>query len=71
VPGGNTPIDFAGWFEAYLEGRWYTFDPRNNSPRIGRVRIAPGRDAADVALGTSFGPNALDSFLVRTDEVTR
>ncbi len=48
-------MDFAGWFEAYLGGRWYTFDPRNLVPRIGRVLIARGRDASDVALATTFG----------------
>jgi transglutaminase-like putative cysteine protease len=62
-------MDFAGWFEAYLGGVWYTFDPRNNVPRIGRVLIARGRDAADVAIATTFGPNTLESFRVRTDEV--
>src|SRR4029078_5040131 len=63
------PMDFAAWFEAYLDGRWYTFDPRNNVPRIGRVLIARGRDAADVAITTTFGPNTLQRFIVRTDEV--
>jgi transglutaminase-like putative cysteine protease len=63
------PMDFAAWFEAYLGGRWYTFDPRNNLPRIGRVLIAYGRDAIDVAIATTFGPNALVSFKVFTDEV--
>jgi transglutaminase-like putative cysteine protease len=62
-------MDFAAWFEAYLDGNWYTFDARNNTPRIGRVLMARGRDAADVALATTFGPNTLKSFLVRTDEV--
>jgi transglutaminase-like putative cysteine protease len=65
------PMDFAAWFEAYLGGRWYTFDPRNNVPRIGRVLIARGRDAIDVAIATTFGPNTLVSFKVFTDEVTR
>ena len=51
--------DFAGWFEAYLGGNWYTFDARNNVPRIGRVLIARGRDAADAAISTTFGPNTL------------
>ena len=51
------------------DGRWYTFDARNNTPRIGRVLIARGRDAADVAIATTFGPNTLQSFLVRSDEV--
>jgi transglutaminase-like putative cysteine protease len=62
-------MDFAGWFEAYLGGRWYTFDPRNNTPRIGRILIARGRDAADVAISTTFGPNTLEHFRVWTDEV--
>jgi transglutaminase-like putative cysteine protease len=62
-------MDFAGWFEAYLGDRWYTFDARNNTPRIGRVLIARGRDACDVALSSTFGPNTLESFKVWTDEV--
>ena len=63
------PMDFAGWFEAWLDGRWYTFDARNNTPRIGRILMARGRDAADVALSTTFGPNVLKSFAVWADEV--
>ena len=70
LPPPYAPMDFAGWFEAYLEDGWYTFDPRNNAPRIGRVLIARGRDAADVAISTSFGPSTLESFRVWTDEVT-
>jgi transglutaminase-like putative cysteine protease len=62
-------MDFAGWFEAYLGGRWYTFDARNNIPRIGRVLMARGRDAADVAIATTFGPNELLKFTVWTDEI--
>lgn len=69
VPTPDAPMDFAGWFDAYLGGRWYTFDPRNNVPRVGRVLIARGRDAADVAIATTFGPNVLKRFLVRTDEM--
>jgi transglutaminase-like putative cysteine protease len=69
VPRNPDPMDFAGWFEAYIGGQWYTFDPRNNRPRIGRVLIARGRDAADVAITTTFGPNTLESFRVWTDEV--
>jgi transglutaminase-like putative cysteine protease len=65
----DTPMDFAGWFDAYLDGEWYTFDARNNTPRIGRVLIARGRDAADVAISTTFGPNILRGFKVWTDEV--
>ena len=62
-------MDFAAWFEAFLDGRWYTFDARNNTPRIGRVLIARGRDASDVAISNAFGPNTLASFKVWTDEV--
>ena len=62
-------MDFAAWFEAFLDGRWYTFDARNNTPRIGRVLIARGRDASDVAISHAFGPNTLASFKVWTDEV--
>ena len=61
--------DFAAWLEVYLAGAWHTFDARNNVPRIGRVLIARGRDAADVAIATTFGPNTLDSFTVWTDEM--
>ena len=67
IPG---PMDFAGWFEAYLGDRWYTFDARNNTPRIGRVLIARGRDACDVALASTFGANTLTHFTVWADEVT-
>jgi len=70
VPPPDAPMDFAGWFEAYLDGRWYTFDPRNNVPRIGRVLIAQGRDASDVPITLTFGPNTLMSFKVWTDEVS-
>jgi transglutaminase-like putative cysteine protease len=70
VPPPGSPMDFSGWFEAYLGGRWYTFDPRNNTPRIGRVLIAQGRDAADVPITHTFGPNTLVSFKVWTDEVS-
>lgn len=69
VPPMDAPMDFAGWFEAYLGGAWHTFDPRNNQRRIGRVLIARGRDAADVAISMTFGPNLLSKFLVWTDEV--
>jgi len=71
MPPPYAPMDFAAWFEAYLGGAWYTFDPRNNTARIGRVLIARGRDAADVALTTTFGPNELKSFRVSTGEVVQ
>lgn len=66
-PPPHAEMDFAAWFEAYLGDRWVTFDPRNNKPRIGRILIARGRDAADVALTTSFGPSMLESFKVWTE----
>ena len=69
MPPPYGPMDFAGWFEVWLGGRWHTFDARNNTPRIGRVLIARGRDACDVALSSTFGPNTLQSFRVWTDEV--
>ena len=69
MPPPYGPMDFAGWFEAYIGGHWHTFDARNNIPRIGRVLIAQGRDAADVPITHTFGPNTLASFKVWTDEV--
>jgi transglutaminase-like putative cysteine protease len=70
VPPPHAPMDFAGWFEAYLGGQWYTFDPRNNEPRVGRILIARGRDASDAAISSTFGPNELKQFKIWTDEVT-
>jgi transglutaminase-like putative cysteine protease len=69
VPPPHAPMDFAGWFEAYLGGQWYTFDPRNNEPRVGRILIARGRDASDAAISSTFGPNELKQFKIWTDEV--
>jgi transglutaminase-like putative cysteine protease len=69
MPPPYGPMDFAAWFEVFLDGAWHTFDARNNTPRIGRVLIARGRDAADVALSNAFGQNVLASFRVWTDEV--
>ncbi|MBK8209482.1 MAG: transglutaminase family protein [Rhodospirillales bacterium] len=69
VPPSADPMDFSAWFEVFLGGRWYTFDARNNTPRIGRVLIARGRDASDVAISSTFGPNTLAGFKVWTDEV--
>jgi transglutaminase-like putative cysteine protease len=68
VPQKPDPIDFSAWFEVYLGGRWLAFDARNNVPRIGRILMARGRDAADVALTTTFGVNQLRSFQVWTEE---
>ena len=69
VPPVDEPMDFSAWFEVFLGGQWHTFDARHNTPRIGRVLIARGRDAADVALSNTFGPATLTSFRVWTDEV--
>src|SRR5277367_3304324 len=69
VPSDPAPMDFSAWFEAHLGGHWYTFDARHNHPRIGRILIGRGRDAADVALSTSYGPTTLAGFKVVTDEV--
>lgn len=63
------PMDFSAWIEVYLDGAWHTFDPRNNVPRIGRIVVARGRDAADIPLINSFGPHVLTSFQVWTYEV--
>jgi len=69
VPKDPAPMDFSAWFEAYIGGQWYTFDARHNVPRIGRVLIGRGRDAADIAITTHFGPSILNLFRVWTDEV--
>jgi transglutaminase-like putative cysteine protease len=66
IPG---PMDFAGSFEAHRGDRWYTFDARHNTPRIGRIVMARGRDAGDVPITMTFGPNTLTRFSVTTDEV--
>ncbi len=68
VPILPCPMDFSGWFEVYLGSQWHTFDARHNVPRVGRVLLR-GRDAADVAMITSFGKNTLQRFKVWTDEV--
>jgi transglutaminase-like putative cysteine protease len=69
VPKDDSPMDFSAWFDAYLDNRWYTFDARHNRPRIGRVLMARGRDAADVPLSNSFGMTTLRHFEVWSDEV--
>jgi len=70
VPRSESPMDFSAWFEVYLDNRWWTFDARHNVPRIGRVLMATGRDAADVAITTSFGAAYLRKFEVVTEEIT-
>ncbi len=69
LPPPYATMDFAAWMEVYMGGQWLTFDPRNNSPRIGRILIAYGRDAADVPLTHTFGPNTLSSFRVWIHEI--
>jgi transglutaminase-like putative cysteine protease len=68
MPPPYDPMDFAAWFEVYLGGGWYPFDAGNNVPRIGRILIARGRDAADVAISNTFGPNTLNGFRVWAEE---
>ncbi len=69
IPPVNAPMDFSAWFEVFLGHRWYAFDARHNVPRVGRILIARGRDAADVAITTTFGRSALVGFRVFTDEL--
>lgn len=69
VPADPSPMDFSAWFECYLDGRWWTFDARHNKRRIGRVLMARGRDAVDVALTTTFGAATLAKFHIRADEI--
>jgi transglutaminase-like putative cysteine protease len=71
VPPVAAPMDFSAWFEVFLGGRWYTFDARHNVPRIGRILMARGRDAADCAITTTFGQSRLVSFEIVTEEVER
>ena len=71
VPASPSPMDFSAWFEAYLEDRWWTFDARHNQPRVGRVLMATGRDASDVAITTSFGIANLTQFTVITEELSQ
>ena len=70
VPPVAAPMDFSAWFEVYLGGRWFTFDARHNVPRIGRIVVARGRDAADCAITTTFGSSKLVQFDIVTEEVT-
>jgi transglutaminase-like putative cysteine protease len=70
VPVDINPMDFSGWGEVFLDGRWYTMDARHNHPRIGRIVMGRGRDAADVPISTAFGVANLVGFNVVTDEIT-
>jgi transglutaminase-like putative cysteine protease len=69
VPPPHSPMDFHAWFEAFLDNRWWTFDARFNTPRIGRIPIGIGRDAVDVAMVTSYGPAVFQRMVVWTDEM--
>ena len=69
VPKDPAPMDFSAWFEVYLSGQWYTFDARHNHPRIGRILMGRGRDAADVPISTAFGSTQLSEFNIISDEV--
>ena len=69
VPPVDAPMDFSAWFEVYVDGNWYTYDARHNHPRIGRILMARGRDATDVAITTTFGLSTLAQFEVVTEEV--
>jgi transglutaminase-like putative cysteine protease len=69
VPPMDAPMDFHAWFEVFLGGRWYTFDCRHNTPRIGRIFVGRGRDAVDVAMLTTFGAASLGRMTVWADEV--
>src|ERR1700733_9368810 len=71
VPVDPAPMDFSAWYEVFLDGRWFTLDARHNHPRIGRVVIAKGRDAADVAISTAFGVAQLARFQVITEELVQ
>jgi transglutaminase-like putative cysteine protease len=69
LPPVPAPMDFSAWFEVYLGAGWYTFDARHNQPRIGRIVMARGRDATDVAISTAFGPSSLAGFTVVSEEL--
>jgi transglutaminase-like putative cysteine protease len=69
VPADPAPMDFSAWFEAYIGGKWWTYDARHNTPRIGRVVVARGRDAVDTPIIATFGAHTLKEFKVWTDEV--
>jgi transglutaminase-like putative cysteine protease len=69
IPPVAYPMDFSAWFEVYLGGRWFAFDARHNAPRIGRILMATGRDATDVAISTGFGTSELVTFDVVTEEI--
>jgi transglutaminase-like putative cysteine protease len=71
VPAVPAPMDFSAWFEVHLGGRWFTFDARHNKPRVGRIPVARGRDAADCAITTTFGQSSLTQFDIITEEVSQ
>lgn len=69
VPIDPNPMDFCAWCEIFIDGRWFTFDARHNEPRIGRIVLARGRDAADVPMMMTFGPHTLEKFVVTAEEI--
>jgi transglutaminase-like putative cysteine protease len=69
VPVSPSPMDYSAWMEAYLGGQWRTMDARHDKPRVGRIMMAYGRDATDVAIVTNFGPATLTDFKVITEEL--
>ena len=69
VPPSVNPMDFSAWFQVFLDGEWHTFDARHNKRRIGRILMAVGRDATDVAMVTTFGVAELTNFVVITEEL--
>ena len=69
VPADPAPLDFSAWFEVFLDGAWHTMDARHNTPRIGRILMARGRDATDAAISTAFGAAKLLNFQVITEEI--
>ena len=69
IPPVPDPMDFSAWMEVYLGGRWFTFDPKDNRRRIGRIVMARGRDASEVPITTVFGDHTLAKFLINTEEV--
>lgn len=71
VPPDPAPMDYNAWFEAYLGGRWWIFDARHNVPRIGRILVARGRDAADIPMIHTYGPHTLNRFEVITEEISK
>ena len=70
VPVDVNPMDFSAWAEVFLDGRWWTMDARHSHPRVGRIEMGRGRDAADVAMSTAFGaPSKCRSAVAFVNEI--